>query len=106
MNIIEIINRMNSGGVIDADELEYFETHYDAGTMPWVDPTTSYSVFYPDALMPEGDGDDYSSINDGDICEHENSWSSNCSDCDESEMEGQLNDSDYEPSIEREGIGW
>jgi len=39
MNIIEIINRMNSGGVIDADELEYFETHYDAGTMPAIDPS-------------------------------------------------------------------
>ena len=81
---------MNSGGVIDADELEYFETHYDAGTMPAIDPAASYSVFYPDALMPEGDGDDYSSINDGDICEHENSWSSNCSDCDELEIEQEV----------------
>ena len=65
MNILNIINRMNSGGVIDADELEYFETHYDAGTMPAIDPAASYSVFYPDALIPEGDGDDYSPVDDG-----------------------------------------
>tara|TARA_Y100000310_G_C20455012_1_gene702613 strand:- start:484 stop:696 length:213 start_codon:yes stop_codon:yes gene_type:complete len=65
MNINEIINRMNSGGVIDSAELSYFEENYVAGVHPWVDPAANYSVFYPDALVPEGDGDDYSPTDDG-----------------------------------------
>jgi len=44
---------------------------------------------------------------EGDVCAHENSWSSNCSDCDEAElMDNRLSDPDFEPSTEREGIGW
>ena len=65
MNIIDIINRMNSGGVIDTAELTYFEEHYIAGVHPLMDPNSSYSVFYPEMLMPEGDGDDYSPTDDG-----------------------------------------
>ena len=98
MNIIEIINRMNSSQneAISEEEHEFFENNYDAGTMPAIDPTADWFVyetyvvgddpemddelaydaevfnqamegieFNPDALIPEGDGDDYSPVNDG-----------------------------------------
>ena len=44
MNIREIIETMNAGGVITSIDLAYFETHYDAGTMPPVDPAADYEV--------------------------------------------------------------
>ena len=95
MNIREIINRMNNGEAITEAELAFFETHYDAGTMPAIDPAADYLVvetyvigsdpemddelaydaevfnqameatFTPEMLIPEGDGDDYSPIDDG-----------------------------------------
>ena len=44
MNIADIINRMNNSEAITSEELAYFETHYDAGTMPAIDPTADYLV--------------------------------------------------------------
>ena len=100
MNIIDIINRMNNSEAITSEELAFFETHYDAGTMSAIDPSADYLVidlddiemsheydemadelawdaanfetameatnaFYPEMLIPEGDGDDYSPVDDG-----------------------------------------
>ena len=96
MNIREIIHRMNNSEAITEAELAFFETHYDAGTMPAIDPAADYLVvetyvigedfelddelaydaevfnqameeieFNPEMLIPEGDGDDYSPVDDG-----------------------------------------
>ena len=96
MNIREIIERMNNSEAITEDEMAFFEAHYDAGTMPAIDPAADYLVvetyvigddpemddelaydaavfnqameeveFNPEMLIPEGDGDDYSPVDDG-----------------------------------------
>ena len=97
MNIREIIERMNNSETITEDEMAFFEAHYDAGTMPAIDPAADYLVvetyvigddpemddelaydaanfeiameatnaFYPEMLIPEGDSDDYSPVDDG-----------------------------------------
>ena len=35
---------MNNSEAITSEELAFFETHYDAGTMPAMDPTADYLV--------------------------------------------------------------
>jgi len=95
MNINEITNEMNAGETITTAEYNYWMENYDAEMHPWFDPLADYSIDdSAEAGVP------------GDTCAHDNSWASNCADCDEAEWNDQLMDPSYEPSIEREGIAW
>ena len=44
MNINEIINRMNTGGVITTEEYNFWVENYDAAIHPWTDPTAHYDI--------------------------------------------------------------
>ena len=84
MNIYQIIEEMNSSGMITTGEYNFWVENYDAGMHPPMDPLSDYTVydenerfpnrisrpyedinFYPEMLVPEGDGDDYSPTDDG-----------------------------------------
>ena len=51
MNIREIINRMNNSEAITSEELAFFETHYDAETMP----AKVQLLFDPSRIDPAAD---------------------------------------------------
>ena len=68
MNILEIINRMNTGGVITTEEYNFWVENYDAAIHPWMDPTAHYDIMDFSDIDHDLGYETYEACCDSDTC--------------------------------------